>query len=142
MEVGLHSNVFDYSFEDYGYGNFLYTWVLPELGFCRIPWDSFFFWRNFFTGTSFEGPKTVPVFNAKTGSFCFVRIPVSLCRNSIACSGFAPEKLAEISVRILIYDTAVGRESGHKTGIFLPETSFLELDHVYICYMPSHVKFG
>ncbi len=24
---------------------------------------------------------------------------------------------------------------------FLPQTSFLELDHVYICYMISHVKF-
>jgi hypothetical protein len=25
---------------------------------------------------------------------------------------------------------------------FLPQTSFLDLDHVYVCYMTSHVKFG
>ena len=29
-----------------------------------------------------------------------------------------------------------------KLAFFLPQTSFLELDHVYICYMTSHVKFG
>jgi hypothetical protein len=35
------------------------------------------------------------------------------------------------------------RGSAHKIGqCFLPQTSFLELDRVYICYVTSHVKFG
>ncbi len=36
-----------------------------------------------------------------------------------------------------------GRGSAHKiVKLFLPQTSFLELGHVYVCYIISHVKFG
>ena len=39
-------------------------------------------------------------------------------------------------------DAVTDRGSSYKIDIFLPQTSFLELDHVNICYMTSHVKFG
>jgi hypothetical protein len=74
-------------------------------GACRIPQDSSGFLRIPFSFGGFlrrnvilRTHKIVPVFNAKTGTFLFVRIPVSLHRNSTACSGFTPKKLVDISV--------------------------------------------